>query len=79
MLTFIRRIRKSLIESGSVRKYLLYAIGEILLVVIGIVIALEINNWNERKKARGFELVMLTEIKDPLTEILLIFTCYLAD
>ncbi len=50
MLTFLRKIRKSLIESGSTRKYFLYAIGEITLVVIGILIALQINNWNESRK-----------------------------
>jgi hypothetical protein len=50
MLKFLRKIRKSLIESGSARKYLLYAIGEIALVVIGILIALQINNWNEWRK-----------------------------
>ena len=50
MITLLRKIRRSLIESGSARKYLLYAIGEIALVVIGILIALQINNWNERVK-----------------------------
>ena len=49
MLTFLRKIRKSLIETGSVRKYMLYAIGEIALVVIGILIALQINNRNVDK------------------------------
>jgi hypothetical protein len=42
MLTFFRRIRKGLLESGTTRKYLLYAIGEIALVVIGILIALHL-------------------------------------
>ena len=46
MLKFFRTIRKKLIEKDNVRKYLLYAIGEILLVVIGILIALQVNNWN---------------------------------
>ena len=59
MLTFLRRIRKSLIESGSApsdrairagRRYVLYAIGEILLVMIGILLALQVNNWNEERK-----------------------------
>lgn len=50
MLTFLRKIRRSLIDSGSARKYLIYAIGEIVLVVIGILIALQINNWNEWRK-----------------------------
>jgi len=50
MLTFFRRIRKGLLASGATSKYLLYAIGEIALVVIGILIALQINNWNEDRK-----------------------------
>jgi len=50
MLRFFRTIRKKLIEEDNVRKYLLYAIGEILLVVIGILIALQVNNWNENRK-----------------------------
>jgi hypothetical protein len=52
MLTFFRKIRKSLIDGSSARKYVLYAIGEIALVVIGILIALQINNWNEWRKDR---------------------------
>lgn len=50
MLTFFRRIRKQLMEQKKVSKYLLYAVGEILLVVIGILIAVGINDWNEAKK-----------------------------
>ncbi len=49
MLTFFRKIRKLLLESGSTRKYLLYAMGEILLVMVGILLALQVNNWNERR------------------------------
>lgn len=52
MVTFLREIRHLLIESGSLRKYFFYAIGEIAMVVIGILIALQINNWNEWKKDR---------------------------
>lgn len=55
MLTFLRNIRRSFIESGSARKYLLYAIGEVLLVMIGILLALQINNWNEWRKDRVLE------------------------
>ena len=47
MLTIFRRIRKRLLDGGATSKYLLYAVGEITLVVIGILIALQINNWNE--------------------------------
>jgi len=50
MLTFFRRIRKGFLDGGRTSKYLLYAIGEIALVVIGILIALQINNWNEEQK-----------------------------
>jgi len=59
MLTFFRRIRKGLLEGGSTQKptspiggYLPYAVGEIALVVIGILIALQINNWNEVRKTK---------------------------
>jgi len=66
MLTFLRKIRKSLIVTTSVRKYLLYAIGEIGLVVIGILIALQINNWNEWRKDRITEEKVLIDLVDNL-------------
>jgi hypothetical protein len=66
MLKFFRTIRKKLIKEDNVRKYLLYAIGEILLVVIGILIALQINNWNEDRKLRNQELEMLHSFKASL-------------
>jgi hypothetical protein len=62
MLTVFRRIRKGLLASGTTRKYLLYAIGEIALVVIGILIALSINNWNEAQKSLQYEQKTLAEI-----------------
>ncbi len=46
MLLFLKRIRREILEENRIGKYLLYAIGEICLVVIGILIALQINNWN---------------------------------
>lgn len=46
MLKFFRRIRQKLINDSNLKKYLLYAIGEILLVMIGILLALQVNNWN---------------------------------
>ena len=53
MLKFFRKIRKKLLSEGNVGKYFKYAIGEILLVVIGIFIALQINNWNESRKQKS--------------------------
>ena len=62
MLNIFRRIRKTLIESGFARKYVLYAIGEILLVMIGILLALQVNNWNEAKKNKREESYYLQEL-----------------
>ena len=49
MIKFFRQIRQNLLLEGKTGKYLKYAIGEIVLVVIGILIALQINNWNENR------------------------------
>ena len=60
MIKFFRKIRQKLIGEGNLKRYLIYAIGEILLVVIGILIALQINNWNEldKEKATGIEYLL---------------------
>ena len=50
MRKIFRKIRYDLMKKNKTGKYLKYAIGEIVLVVIGILIALQINNWNENKK-----------------------------
>ncbi len=50
MIKFFRKIRQDLLAEGKIGKYLKYAVGEIVLVVIGILIALQINNWNENRK-----------------------------
>lgn len=50
MFKFFRRIRQNVLSEGKTGKYLTYAFGEIVLVVIGILIALQINNWNEERK-----------------------------
>jgi uncharacterized protein YozE (UPF0346 family) len=50
MIKFFRTIRKTLLSEGKTTSYLKYAIGEIVLVVFGILIALQINNWNENRK-----------------------------
>ena len=56
MLRFFRQLRQKLLTDNKFNKYLLYATGEILLVVIGILIALQVNNWNEERKERRVEL-----------------------
>jgi len=66
MLTFLRKVRKSLIETGSAQKYLFYAIGEIALVVMGILIALQINNWNEDRQSKKKETDILYSLKSSL-------------
>jgi hypothetical protein len=55
-------------EKNKTGKYLKYAIGEIVLVVVGILIALQINNWNESRKVRKLETQIYTEIKSDLLQ-----------
>jgi len=62
VITFFRHIRQSLLQQNQVSRYFKYAIGEILLVVIGILIALQINNWNENRKAMKEQRALLTDI-----------------
>ncbi|APX99918.1 DUF6090 family protein [Lacinutrix venerupis] len=64
MIKFFRKIRQNLLSENKFSKYLIYAIGEIVLVVIGILIALQINNWNENRKQQA-------EITDIYTQIVL--------
>jgi len=66
MIKFFRSIRQRLLSENRFSKYLLYAIGEIILVVIGILIALQINNWNQERINRDYELTMLREVKEAL-------------
>ena len=63
MIKFFRHIRKSLLMENKTGKYFKYAIGEIVLVVIGILIALSINNWNEGRKARKQEIKYLKNLQ----------------
>jgi len=62
MIHFFRRIRRQLLRNNRLSKYLLYAAGEIVLVVIGILIALQINNWNEDRQAAIQEQLYLNRL-----------------
>jgi len=68
MIKFFRHIRQRLIADNRFSKYLLYAIGEIILVVIGILIALQINNWNEERKERFTEQKILKQLQKEYTQ-----------
>jgi len=66
MVRFFRNIRQKLAAENKVMAYLRYAIGEIILVVVGILIALQVNNWNEQRKQRINELHYLINLKTDL-------------
>lgn len=68
MIKFFRKIRFDLMEKNKTGKYLKYVIGEIVLVVIGILIALQINNWNETRKQHKIEKELITSVKNDLIQ-----------
>ena len=68
MIKFFRKIRQKLLSENKFSKYLIYAVGEIVLVVIGILIALQINNLNQDKINRNYEITMLSQIKGTLID-----------
>jgi hypothetical protein len=71
MIPFFRKIRYRLAQDNQFLKYSRYAVGEILLVVVGILIALYINNWNEERKDSKFERKMLLEVKKTMEQDLI--------
>ncbi|MDP5091940.1 MAG: DUF6090 family protein [Polaribacter sp.] len=66
MIKFFRKIRQNLLMENKTGKYFKYAIGEIVLVVIGILIALQINNWNEEHKINNIRTQKLSQIESDL-------------
>ena len=68
MIKYFRKIRQWLLTENRFSKYLLYAIGEIVLVVIGILIALSINNWNQSQNEKQIETQYLNNIVRDLNE-----------
>ncbi len=71
MIKFFRKIRQNLLTENKTGKYFKYAIGEIILVVIGILIALQTNNWNENNKAKSRWKSDLLELKSELNSDLI--------
>ena len=63
MIKFFRKLRYDLIETGKTRKYLKYAIGEIILVMIGILLALQVNNWNNHQIEKSKEQEILKNLQ----------------
>ena len=73
MIKLFKNIRKNLLKEGKTTNYLKYAIGEIVLVVIGILIALQVNNWNEgRKQNIQKNLIIQSLVTDLKTDTILI-------
>jgi len=74
MIKFFRKIRQNLLSEGKTEKYLKYAVGEIMLVVIGILFALQINNWNNQRieKNSDYQLIdaLITDLKLKNEEVL---------
>ncbi len=66
MIKFFRRIRQKLLNERNLKEYLIYAIGEIFLVVVGILIALQINNWNEGRKRSRTEVKLLHNMRQAI-------------
>ncbi len=64
MINFLRRIRRNLLSENKGSIYLIYAIGEVVLVVFGILIAFQIDNWNENKQTRNSEQQYLLALKE---------------
>ncbi len=66
MIKFFRRIRSKLIDEKNLKKYIIYAGGEILLVMIGILLALQVNSWNNNRLNRNLEKINLQAISEKM-------------
>ncbi|NVK48260.1 MAG: hypothetical protein HWE09_00735 [Cyclobacteriaceae bacterium] len=68
MISFFRKIRQKLLQENRGTRYLIYALGEVLLVVIGILIALQVNNWNEDRKLEKVSDQTLQSLEEEINE-----------
>lgn len=66
MIHIVRRLRHKLLAQSAFRRYALYALGEILLVVVGILLALQINLWNQERELRKIQKLYLLRIQDDI-------------
>jgi len=69
MIKFFRQIRQKLLSENKFSKYLIYAVGEIILVVIGILIAVKINEWNNVQVRKALEITLLEQIKEEILRV----------
>ncbi|MFT7158339.1 MAG: hypothetical protein ACI8Q1_003370 [Parvicella sp.] len=73
MITFFRKIRQRLLNKGKTAKYLTYALGEVALVMIGILLALQINNWNsdriDSKKETRYLHSLIRDLESQILQI----------
>ncbi len=79
MINFFRKIRKKLADDNKPLKYMRYAVGEIALVVIGILIAIQINNWNKAKESKMDEIRILMNLEESLRQNLLSNQIYMKE
>ncbi len=66
MINFFRKIRQNLLVANKTGKYFKYATGEIVLVVLGIMIALQVNDWNQKRQLKSLEIEILNDFKSSL-------------
>ena len=68
MLNFLKKPLEKFLKEGNLKKYLTYALGEIIIVVVGILLALYLNNWNQKRTNNKQEIQFYQRMKDQLNE-----------
>jgi len=69
VIKFFRNIRQNMINQNKVANYIKYAIGEIVLVMVGILLALQVSNWNNERKRNELEKVLLAQVKEEINRV----------
>ena len=73
MPNLFRKIRKELLNIGKIKSYISYAIGEVILIVLGIIIAIQINNWNQRRIDRRSEIIFINSLVEDINQEIIRF------